>query len=164
MNTKSMWVLSLLIISASFTQETMSVSVDDFSPAYGKWKGSLTYLDYSSGKPYTMPADVTIEPLKAQIVLAYEYPKEPQANGTDTLKITSNGTMIDGAKVVSKRVVAKGKLEIITEATGVDGNEKREALIRHTFAISWDLFSIRKDVKFKGENNWIKRNEYSFSK
>jgi len=165
MNIKFKWAFFLLIISAlSFTQETKSVSVDDFSPAVGKWKGSLTYLDYSSGKPYTMPAWLTIVPLKSQVVLAYEYPNEPQANENDTLNISNNGTLLAGAMVTSKRLLAKGTLEIIAEETGIDGNEKREALIKHTFTISKESFSNRKDVKFKGESQWIKRHEYSFSR
>src|SRR5690349_11202107 len=165
MNIKSNWVLYILIISSlSFTQEANNVSVDDFTPVFGTWKGSLTYLDYSSGKPYTMPAEVTIAPLESQVVFVYEYPNEPQANGNDTLKISNNGTMLDNARVVSKKLVAKGKLEIMTEVNGVDGNEEKEAIIRHTFTISGNFFSNRKDVKFKGENKWIRRNEYSFSR
>jgi hypothetical protein len=65
-----------------------SVKVKDFKPAFGKWTGTLTYLDYSSGKPYTMPANVRISanPFNnRQIIFAFEYYKEPGANGNDTL-------------------------------------------------------------------------------
>jgi len=165
MTAKSKWVFFILFISlSSFTQEPPRVSVDDFSPAFGKWKGSLTYLDYSSGKPYTLAARVTLVPLKSEVIFAYEYPNEPKANGNDTLKITNQGMMLDQATVKSKRPVGEGKLEIVTESNGVDGNEKREALIKHTFTISRDFLSFRKDIKFTGENGWIKRNEYSFAR
>ena len=96
--------------------------------------------------------------------LEYEFPNEPSANGNDTLRICNEGTLLDQAAVTSKRFFEKGKLEIITERVGLDGNEKREALIKHTFVLSNGIFSNRKDVRFEGETPWIKRNEYSFSR
>ena len=86
MRKKCVVLFSFLFISLfSFAQEPKKVSVNDFSPALGKWKGSLTYLDYTSGKPYTMPAWVEIVPGKSQVVLGYEYPNEPKAVESRTI-------------------------------------------------------------------------------
>lgn len=144
----------------------VSVSVKDFKPAFGKWKGTLTYLDYTSGKPYTMPCNITLSPVNAnpqQLVLAYEYPDEPKANGNDTLVISRDGKMIDDEMVVVKEKKA-GLLRVITEKSGVDGNENRKALIRHIFETGKKSFSIRKEVKFEGEEKWILRNEYKMAR
>jgi hypothetical protein len=143
-----------------------TIKVKDFRPAFGKWKGTLTYLDYSSGKPYTMPANVTVHANPEnqwQVILAFEYPNEPGANGNDTLVISSDGILLNGEAVVSRKK-SNGVIEIITERTGQDGNENKKALIRHVYSISKKLFSNRKEVRFEGEEKWILRNEYKMSR
>ena len=75
-----LFFLSAIVLSV-FVQP---VSVKDFKPAFGKWKGTLTYLDYTSGKPYTMPCNIKVSKDGSnaqQLILAFEYPNEPKANG-----------------------------------------------------------------------------------
>ena len=144
----------------------LKVSVKDFKPAFGNWKGTLTYLDYSSGKPYSMPCNMILNPDKAnpqQIVIAFEYPNEPKANGNDTLVISNDGKMIDKGVVVTKKKKG-GMLLVITEENGVDGNDSRKAVIRHIYEAGKKSFSIRKEVKFEGEEKWILRNEYKMAR
>lgn len=155
--------LSLVFVAFLFTA---TVSIKDFRPAFGKWKGTLTYLDYTSGKPYTMPCNITVsknESNSKSLIIAYEYPNEPKANGKDTLLISADGTMLDGATVISKQKTKK-VLEIITEKNGVDGNDRKNAIIRHIYFIEKNSFSNRKEVKFVGEEKWILRNEYKMSR
>jgi phage/plasmid primase-like uncharacterized protein len=155
--------LSLAVAAFLFI---VTVSVKDFKPALGKWKGTLTYLDYTSGKPYTMPCNITAskdESNEYQLILAFEYPDEPKANGNDTLVISADGTMLDGTTVISKQK-NKGVLEIITEKNGVHGNDRKKAAIRHIYSIGKKSFSKRKEVKFDGEEKWILRNEYKMSR
>ena len=151
--------LLLLFFAATFITK---VSVKDFKPAFGKWTGTITYLDYTSGKPFTMPANVSINKNKKdakQLILAFEYPKEPQANGNDTLIISADGSMIDNAKLVSKED-QNGIMQIITEESGIDGNDNKKALIRYIYRISKSSFIKRKEVKFEGEEKFIMRNEF----
>jgi len=151
--------ITLLLFSVFIA---VTVSVKDFKPAYGKWNGTLTYLDYTSGKPYTMPCNITLSPVNEntqQLVLAYEYPDEPKANGNDTLVISRDGKMIDDEMVLVKEK-KRSLLRVITQKTGVDGNENRKAVIRHIYTLGKKSFSIRKEVKFEGEEKWILRNEY----
>ena len=56
--TLSMILLITTICSAQISFKTIQ---KDFYKLSGTWEGSLTYLDYSSGKPYTMPANVEIK-------------------------------------------------------------------------------------------------------
>jgi co-chaperonin GroES (HSP10) len=157
-------LIALLISSGlAFIPKLPAVSIKNFKPAFGKWKGSLTYLDYSSGKPYTMPANVTISKdgnNTHQLILAFEYPDEPKANGNDTLVISSDGLQVDGATVVSKKKTSDGYVVIITEKDGVDGNDNRKAKLRHVYSIGKKKFSNRKEVRFNGEEKFIMRNEY----
>lgn len=159
--TRIFFAAALLLLLAA-----PSVSTRDFKPVLGNWKGTLTYLDYTSGKPYTMPANITVSinaQNSKQLILAIEYPNEPKANGNDTLTISSDGKMMDRDMVISKQK-SKGILEVITERNDVDGNEKKKALIRHIYSVSKKMFTNRKEVKFEGEEKWILRNEYKMSR
>jgi hypothetical protein len=164
---KKLLIAFILLPVFAFTQTINPVTVKDFKPAFGKWKGSLTYLDYSSGKPYTMSADVTISKdgnNTHQLILAFVYPDEPKANGNDTLVISNDRLQIDGAIVVSKKRNSDGTLEIITEKNGVDGNDNRKAIIRHIYSIGKKKFSNRKEIRFDTEEKFIMRNEYVMSR
>jgi hypothetical protein len=43
----------LFVFSVGYSQ---SFHVKDLAKSTGSWEGKLTYLDYSSGKPYSMAA------------------------------------------------------------------------------------------------------------
>lgn len=158
--------LSCFLLATSLLFIDPVASVKDFKPAFGKWKGTLTYLDYTSGKPYTMPCNITVAADKTntkQLVYIYEYPDEPKANGNDTLVVSEDGKNINGYNVVSKSK-ENGLLKIITEKNGVDGNDNRKAVLRYSYSIGKRIFSKRKEVKFEGETSWVLRNEYKMSR
>lgn len=159
--------LALVMAGMSlFAQTSLTVNTGDFKPALGPWKGSLTYLDYSSGKPFTMPANIMLlnSSRSNEIILQFIYPNEPKANGNDTLRIGMNGTEIDGAKIAMKKVLTDGSLQIVTEKNGFDGNDKKKAILRHIYTIGTNMFSNRKEVKFEDGEKWILRNEYLFAR
>lgn len=149
----------------AFAKGNVKVTPNDFKNSIGQWKGTLTYLDYTSGKPFSMPAELQISQIgkSSQYLFAIQYPDEPQANGNDTLIIAADGKAIDGEPVILKEKKA-GNIVITTQQTGKDGNEQKEALIRHVYTIGKTVFVIRKDVQFTGTTEWIKRHEYSYSK
>lgn len=158
------WVAIIGSFSA-FAQSPVKISTADFKAVLGHWEGSLTYLDYSSGKPFSMPANIAIARLGAkQLIFANTYPEEAAANSADTSTIAKNGTMLDEEKLISKRKLADGNLEIITEYTGPDGNDNLLARIRHTYTIGKTLLVIRKDVMFVGDAEWIMRHEFRYEK
>lgn len=164
---RKLLIVLLLLPVFAFTQTIKPVTAKEFKPAFGKWKGSLTYLDYSSGKPFTMAANVTISKDKnnsKQLILALEYPEEPKANGNDTLVISDDGLQINGAAIISKTKSSDGSLVIITDKDGLDGNDNRSATLRHIYTIGKKIFSNRKEVRFKGEEKFILRNEFKMSR
>jgi len=57
-----------------------------------------------------------------------------------------------------------GVVQIVTEFSGKDGNENKNALIRNIYTIEANTFDIRKEVLFEGSKEWKKRNEYNFIK
>ncbi|MCA6440253.1 MAG: hypothetical protein IM562_07390 [Chitinophagaceae bacterium] len=152
------------IIGFSFAQD-IRIQKNDTRIFEGKWVGSLTYLDYTSGKPYTMPADliVTAIPGTPHLLFRMIYPNEPKANGNDTIMIDQHGSFFDGAKVISKRTTNNG-IVIVTEKDGTDGNEHRKAIIKKTYTVDKASFYITKEILFEGEQQWILRHTYTFNK
>jgi pSer/pThr/pTyr-binding forkhead associated (FHA) protein len=111
-----------------------------------------------------MPADIVVRDFgnSNSIIVSFLYPKEPKANGNDTLRISANGRTLNGEPVKSKQWIHKDSLEIITEIDGRDGNDNKPAIIRHTYLLSAKTFLQRKEVMFAGDTKWILRNEYKF--
>ena len=157
-------LMSLTAIVFSYAQETTKISAKDFKVLIGSWQGSLTYLDYSSGKPYTMPADAEIKRIGTtnKFIFSNIYPNETSANSFDTLTISVDGKFIGTERVKSKKKLENGTIEIITEELGNDGNDSKPAIFRQTYTISRGIFKKRKDVQFQGATSWINRHEYLY--
>lgn len=160
--------ISLLILQISatgFAQEYY-LTKEDLKQLSGCWDGSLTYLDYSTNKPFSMPSNYNISPIEKsdnfKVVIAY--PKEPEANSIDTIFITGNGNEIDGEIIKSKRVLSDKSLEIITEQKGKDGNDDKPATFKFTYLLSAENYSKKKEVKFDDGEAWIMRHEYKFKR
>ena len=146
----------------SFSFSDSIVSSKDLKNLAGCWKGTLTYLDYRSGKPFTMPANFTVNEIKRKdmIIIWIEYPKEPKANGFDTIFISTDGRSLNNEMVKTKRFINADSLEIITEITGKDGNDDKPAIIRHAYILGKETYTVKKEVQFVGQAVWILRNEY----
>ena len=160
----------LIILQSQFYSVTAhlsaTISKKEITKLIGNWEGTLTYLDYTSNKPFTMPADIYIKQIDGsnKFLFINSYPKESNANSVDTFTISDDGKKINDEIVTSNRVLKNGSLEIITEVSGTDGNENKPALIRHTYSISENFFVMRKDIQFIGRKVWIKRHEYNYKK
>jgi hypothetical protein len=113
-----------------------------------------------------MPAEVIISqiPKKDQLIFSNKYPNEPKANGRDTVTISKKGNMINKEIVTSKKLLPNGNTEIMTEYNGVDGNNHRPAIIRHTYILGKLVYINRKEVQFTGDSDWVKRHEFSYQR
>ncbi len=135
------------------------------SSSKGHWKGTLTYLDYSSTNSYTIPAEIDISYTsnKEGYIRAYSYPNEPHENSTDTTYTRQSGKYFGREKVTRFIKSNSRDFTLITEFNDVDGNDKKPATIRHKYQLEGTTFIIRMDVKFKSTTNWINRHEYRFT-
>ncbi len=65
-------IITCLIITNGNAQDNLKTSVKDFDKLVGSWQGTLTYLDYSTGKPYTMSADIDIKRIEKTNKLVFQ--------------------------------------------------------------------------------------------
>ena len=156
--------LFFAFMSSTVLYSQNSISPNDLKVISGDWEGSLTYIDYTSNQPYTMPANVSIESGKNeyQVKLAITYPNEPKANSKDKISISKDGALINKNKVVTREVLTNQDVEITTEYEGKDN--RKDALIRNIYIIGPNTFIIRKEVKFENSKEWMMRNEYKFTR
>lgn len=162
-------VLALLLASPlaglAFAQAPR-VSAEDLRVLTGgRWKGTLTYTDYGSGRQVSIPSDLTVTRApgdETSWVFEYEYPKEPKANGRRAVRLEEGGALFDGARVIERTSLGGGALKVVTERRGKD--DDREALFRHTYTLAGSSFSISKEVRREGAAEFFERNRYSWQR
>ncbi len=140
------------------------IQPDDFDLVRGRWKGSLTYLDYTSRQEVVIPCDVdaTVNKKQRVVQLVYTYPAEPAYNSRDKLRIAADGSRVQDQRVVSRKTMSDGTLEFITEETGYD--DHKNCTIRRIIVLSNTTFSIAKWVKYQDGDDFIRRNIFSWKK
>ena len=155
-------IIAFLLPINNYSQN--NVTTDDLKTLLGEWTGTLTYTDYGTNKPFTMPANLIVSQGKNdyQLILNINYPKEPNANIKDKIKISKDGTQLNKLVIKSKVVLTNGLIQITTQYSGKDNGKK--ALIKNIYIIGTSDFIIRKEVKFENSEDWFLRNEYKYSR
>jgi hypothetical protein len=153
----------LLFSIAVHAQQNISIS--DFRKLDGKWKGTLTYLDYSSNKLTTIPASTLIEIVSDTEFDQYIfYTEEPDKNKKTRYRINATGTELGDRRLVEKIIQTDGGIKLVLESAGPDGNDNRPAVFRHIMVLSANKFVVTKMVRFEGEKDFFERHTYSFSR
>ncbi len=128
------------------------------------WAGALTYRDYGTGEPVTIPADLAVSAAAGKPdawSFAYSYPDEPHANSVTTIALSADGGQLGDGDVVACDADGDGvRLVVARRETGDD----RPALIRSTYLIQPGQFTLTKDVQFEGDAAFIERNQYRWSR
>ena len=164
---KNILTIILIVIAFLFPIDNYSqnnVTTDDLKTLLGEWAGTLTYTDYGTQKPFTMPANLIVSQGKNNylLILNINYPKEPNAKSRDKIKISKDGTQLNKIDIKSKEVLPNGQIQITTQYSGKDNGKK--ALIKNIYIIGTSDFIIRKKVKFENSEDWFIRNEYTYSR
>ncbi len=160
--TKFLIAFAFLLPIQNYSQNI--VTTDDLKTILGEWTGTLTYSDYGTNKPFTMPANLIVSQGKNnnQLILNINYPKEPNANSRDKIRISKDGTQLNKLDVKSKEILPNGQVQITTQHSGKD--DGKQALIKNIYTIGASQFIIRKEVKFENSDDWLMRNEYKYSR
>lgn len=139
------------------------VDVSDLEMLEGEtFRGELIYLDYRSGNEVSIPAALEVS-RKSDTVwsLQFVYPEEPSANSTEELSLEKGGSVLASEDVVERSETANG-VRLVTERLGTD--DDRKAWIRTTYMLAPESLSMRKEVRFDGEDEFFMRNEFRFSR
>lgn len=170
-NLTQILILTTVLLAAEiYGQDTIStpdetiITSGDLKNLIGEWTGTLTYLDYSSNKPYSMPANLIVKQggNENQYLLSTNYPNEPKANSKGKITVSKNGKQLNKKDLKSKERLPDGQIQLITEYVGKDNNKK--AFIRNIYILGEKQFIIRKEVRFENTNEWLKRNEYNYKR
>lgn len=130
-----------------------------------RWKGTLTYLDYTSNKPTTIPSSLSVTRVQAQPSaweFAFGYSDEPQADNRNTLVLSPDGRTFAGETVLERATLPGGGVRIVTTEQGKDDN--KPATLRYVYTITPTEFSITKFVKYAGSESEIERNTYRWKR
>ena len=154
--------ISLLFIAAtSLAQST--VSINDFEIINNtNWKGTLTYLDYQSGKPVPVSTTMQIRVTDKAIEQDIQYTWEPNKNVRAKTKIKKNGRYLGKQKVISKIIKEDGTVLLLTSYVGKDDNKK--ATMFFTYEFNNNNYKVTKEVQFDGSNERFMRNNYNYKK
>ncbi|MBA2621375.1 MAG: hypothetical protein H0U87_09260 [Acidobacteria bacterium] len=146
--------------------KTPKIKPGDFKQlTNGQWKGKLTYQDYRSNKKVSILSNLTVTELsedKLSWIFEYGYPDEPKANKKSIVKISKDGKTFDDETVVERTKLPNETLKIVTMNDGMDND--KPAVFRHIYLINKKSFSIKKEVKYEGTDEFFERNEYSWNR
>jgi len=152
------------ICTTSLATAQRTIAPEELNILLGEWTGTLTYMNYGNGQPFTMPAELEVERGKNQyqFALSTSYPNEPNANSKGMIKLSEDGTKINKEPITSIEQLPNELMQIITEYKGKD--DRKKALIKNVYIIGKTTLIIRKEVKFDGSDTWLKRNEYTYGR
>lgn len=141
--------------------DTAFVAIEDFARlSGGEWTGELSYLDYSSGTPQSIPVKMQFAPASGtDIDYKLIYPKESQYNAEEVLSVSPGGDRVNDKILTSRILNPDGRLMLVTEHDAEDNG--RAAKVRLTHMISDDLFVLSKDVRFDTDGSFVRRNAYT---
>jgi len=141
----------------------LRVTTDEFRVLEGApWAGELEYLNYGRDDRSSIPVGLKVDVLSdTEVQYALKYPGEAQHNAKEIFRLTAGGTELGGARLVSRQE-EKGVLEIVTRGSGQDDGKLAE--IEMVYVLSARSFTMRKNVKFEGSENYFNRNEYRFTR
>lgn len=159
--------MTLLFLAGSISAvgQTAKVDPDKLRILEGsEWVDTLTYLDYSSNKKTSIKSNLKISGLSSNDrgwKFDYIYPEEPKANSSSFVRLNSDGSTINGQKVIEfSKEGSQSKL--VTESEGTDSGKK--AVFRFTYLYSPKSFSVKKEVKAEGTSEFFERNTYSWTR
>lgn len=141
----------------------VTISTNDFQILNNtKWEGTLTYIDYQSGKPTDVASKMQIKISENTIEQNIQYVWEPDKNVESKTKIKRNGKFLGKQKVVSKNYNEDGSMQIITTAKGKDDGKK--ANLYFTYEFDSESYKVTKEVQFDGSDERFMRNTYSYTR
>lgn len=160
--------LVFLAVATGQFQSPIDIKViaSDFDRIAGiDWKGSLTYLDYTSKKSVEIKSTLYVKKAINQPsswMWNVGYTDEPDHNNGELLSLRFQGRFINDEKVIDRVVVGAGDVKITTEYKGDD--DGKPALNRHVYVLGDKEISLQKLVKFQSDKSFFERHIYRWKR
>lgn len=132
------------------------------------WRGTLTYLDYTSKKPTEIRstltfARVTPQPAEPSWTMSIGYTDEPQADSGEVVALQQRGRVLSEETIIERSELPDGRgVRFVAEAEGQD--DRRDARIRHVYTITAHEFTLQKLVRFRGDSEFFERHVYRWTR
>jgi hypothetical protein len=160
------WLLSSLLAFTAASADAPALAPQDLEPLLGDpWTGTLTYLDYGTGKPVSIRTTLVVTRSAADPArwfFDYGYPDEPDEASREEVVVGDGGRTLGGEAVVELARPAAGPLVVVTESRGTD--DDKPATIRRTYEIGAGGFSVAKHVRQDGAAGFVERNRYRWAR
>jgi hypothetical protein len=132
------------------------------------WKGTLTYLDYTSDVETTIKSSLLVArlPDRPNGALAWDmrvgYADEPHANSGETILLARAGRVFRKGNVLERAVLSDGTVRLVTEQDGKD--DGRAARLRFVYLLGEKQCSIQKLVRLPPDGAFFERHVYRWSR
>ncbi|MEM1270874.1 MAG: hypothetical protein AAF752_14580 [Bacteroidota bacterium] len=146
-------------------------SIDDVAFLQGEWGGTLEYLDYTSERRVSLAVDVNITRGQGEagdpqfsVRMIFTEPDGRKVGGTSLFAVPESGIVdYNGDRwTVDSFTEIRNVPELVMSTLGQDDN--RAATIRTTVRLEDGELTIRKDVQYTGETDYINRNVFTLEK
>lgn len=162
---KKMKIALILVLAAgalAFTGEKAMITPFDINKLTGDaWQGNYAWMNDSTLEMNTANGTLTVTPdEKDPLVwtLTYDFPDAPDKNKVTTLEINKTGDVINGEEISDRAVTKEGVLKLITM------KKTKTGLMRCTYRISENTFSLKKEKKDKDDTAFALRAQYDFTR
>ncbi len=158
------FLLLIVTIHSASAQKHITLSTAELNNLNGCWRGTLNYSGTMIRKPYTTKARLTIKQIgqAKAYSLVHAYPGNELTS--DTFNISTNGSSVNGAHILSKKTIQKGKLVIVTRETGDDRDYTQPVLIQKTYSICKNKYTYTKKIKAKDQVEWLDREVFIYER
>jgi hypothetical protein len=126
------------------------------------WKGTLTYIDYETGKPTDVATTLQLSVNENSLITNLQYTYEPNKNVLATTKIKKNGTYFGKQKIINKSITNDGTVTIISKFEGKD--DRKKATMFFTYVYNKKSYSVTKEVQYNGQDEKLLRNKYIYTR
>lgn len=166
-----LFLFFISITSNVFSQTTHDKMLERLASLNGNWKGYLEYLDYSDGKtkvklPATCEAAFNKSGNDKYLFTKFVFDegKGRTVTGEDAWTILDEKTFFFDSTnfAITKFDDNTDNTIFIFEREWMDNN--KPCIIKETFTIKSDYFSILKQVRYKEETDFFTRHEYVFNR
>lgn len=134
----------------------------DLQRLVGKtWRGTLTYLDYTSNKPTTIKSTLAVERIHSgpeSWMWYFGYTDEPDHNSGQPISLRNDGRVVEDERVIARINLPNHGVQITTEYRGNDND--RPSSMLHVYRIHNDEFTLQLLVKPDGTEDFFERHIY----